>query len=89
MHGDIHTLPQYIFMAWCLVKHRGNSTVTLSEYNSGALHSIAPPHVTTLGKLMGWPPTNSCSYRVQKSAHSSVYRTFSYTSRGTGGGGGR
>jgi hypothetical protein len=24
MRGAIHPLPQYVFMAWCLVKHRDN-----------------------------------------------------------------
>jgi hypothetical protein len=27
MHGAIPPLPQYIFMAWCLVKHRDNFTL--------------------------------------------------------------
>jgi len=26
MHGAIPPLPQYAFMAWCLVKHRDNFT---------------------------------------------------------------
>jgi hypothetical protein len=26
MRGAIPPLPQYVFMAWCLVKHRYNST---------------------------------------------------------------
>jgi hypothetical protein len=26
MSGAILPLPQYVFMAWCLVKHRGNFT---------------------------------------------------------------
>jgi len=29
MRGAIHPLPQYAFMAWCLVKHRDNFTFTL------------------------------------------------------------
>jgi len=28
MSGAIHPLPQYVFMAWCLVKHRDNFTFT-------------------------------------------------------------
>jgi hypothetical protein len=28
MHGAIPPLPQYAFMAWGLVKHRGNFTFT-------------------------------------------------------------
>jgi len=27
MHGAIPSLPQYAFMAWCLVKHRDNFTL--------------------------------------------------------------
>jgi hypothetical protein len=30
MSEDIPLLPQYAFMAWCLVKHRDNFTFTLS-----------------------------------------------------------
>jgi hypothetical protein len=30
MRGAIPPLPQYIFMAWCLVKHRDNFTFNLS-----------------------------------------------------------
>jgi len=29
MRGAIHPLPQYLVMAWCLVKHRDNFTFTL------------------------------------------------------------
>jgi hypothetical protein len=29
MSGAIHPLPQYAFMAWCLVKHRDNFTFYL------------------------------------------------------------
>jgi hypothetical protein len=29
MRGAIPPLPQYAFMAWCLVKHRDNFTFTL------------------------------------------------------------
>jgi len=31
MRGAIPLLPQYVFMAWCLVKHKDNFTFTLSE----------------------------------------------------------
>jgi hypothetical protein len=30
MHGTIPPLLTYVFMAWCLVKHRDNFTFTLS-----------------------------------------------------------
>jgi hypothetical protein len=29
MRGPIPPLPQYVFMAWCLVKHRDNFTLPL------------------------------------------------------------
>jgi hypothetical protein len=32
MRGAIHALPQYVLMAWCLVKHRDNFTFT--PYNT-------------------------------------------------------
>jgi hypothetical protein len=36
MSGDIHPLPQYAFMAWCLVKkHRDNFTFTFTVHNYG------------------------------------------------------
>jgi hypothetical protein len=31
MSGAIHPLPQYAFMAWCLVKHRDNFTFTFTR----------------------------------------------------------
>jgi hypothetical protein len=33
MRGAIHSLPQYAFMAWCLVKHRDNFTFYLYIIN--------------------------------------------------------
>jgi hypothetical protein len=30
MSGAIHSLPQYVFMAWCLVKYRDNFTFTFT-----------------------------------------------------------
>jgi hypothetical protein len=30
MRGAIPPLPQYVFMAWCLVKHRNNFTFTFT-----------------------------------------------------------
>jgi hypothetical protein len=32
MSGAIPPLPQYAFMAWCLVKHRDNFTFTLVRF---------------------------------------------------------
>jgi hypothetical protein len=31
MSGAIHLLPQYAFMAWCLVKHSDNVTLPRSQ----------------------------------------------------------
>jgi len=33
MRGAISPVPQYVFMTWCLVKHRDNFTFTLSYKN--------------------------------------------------------
>jgi hypothetical protein len=33
MSGAIHSLPQYDFMAWCLLKHRDNFTFYLCRIN--------------------------------------------------------
>jgi hypothetical protein len=35
MRGAIPPLPQYVFMAWCLVKHRDNFTLPLSLLKLG------------------------------------------------------
>jgi hypothetical protein len=35
MLGAIPLLPQYVFMAWCLVKHRDNFTFTLHDVIMG------------------------------------------------------
>jgi hypothetical protein len=37
MRGAILPFPQYVFMAWCLVKHRDNFTLPL-------LYSTKSPH---------------------------------------------
>jgi hypothetical protein len=34
MRGAIPPLPQYAFMAWCLVKHRDNFTFTFTTEGS-------------------------------------------------------
>jgi hypothetical protein len=31
MRGAIHSLPQYVFMEWCLVKHRHNYSISISS----------------------------------------------------------
>jgi hypothetical protein len=33
MCGAIHPLLQYVFMAWCLVKHRDNFTFIFNHYS--------------------------------------------------------
>jgi hypothetical protein len=38
MSGAITPLPQYAFMAWCLVKHRDNFTFTLPYLFACLLH---------------------------------------------------
>jgi hypothetical protein len=34
MRGAVPSLPQYVFMAWCLVKHRDNFTSTFTICNA-------------------------------------------------------
>jgi len=34
--------PQYVSMAWCLVKHRDNFTFTLSVMSGGCISYTAP-----------------------------------------------
>jgi hypothetical protein len=33
VYGTISPIPQYVFMAWCLVKHRDNFTFTFFLYS--------------------------------------------------------
>jgi hypothetical protein len=35
MHGAIPPLPEYVFMAWFLVKHRDNFTFTIYGFIDG------------------------------------------------------
>jgi hypothetical protein len=35
MRGAIPPLPQYVFMAWCLVKHRDSFTFTFARDDTG------------------------------------------------------
>jgi hypothetical protein len=37
MRGAIHPLPQFVFMAWCLVKRRDNFTFTFISITNMAL----------------------------------------------------
>jgi hypothetical protein len=41
MYGAIHSLPQYVFMAWCLVKHRDNFTFTRATVPFAKLLRVA------------------------------------------------
>jgi hypothetical protein len=40
MRGAIPPLPQYVFMAWCLVKHRDNFTFTFSPFPQYKRYSL-------------------------------------------------
>jgi len=44
MSGAIHTLPQYTFMAWCLIKAQGQLylylTLTFTDRECEELHSV-------------------------------------------------
>jgi hypothetical protein len=51
MHGAIFLLPQYVSMAWCLVKHRENFAFIRSYVNTSTKHSAlhCSNHVTYEG----------------------------------------
>jgi hypothetical protein len=49
MSGAIPSLPQYVFMAWCLVKHRDNFTFYLDK-----AASIKPG----ISRLLNFVPLN-------------------------------
>jgi len=36
MRGVIHPFSQYVFIAWCLVKHRDNFTFSITDISHGA-----------------------------------------------------
>jgi hypothetical protein len=54
MSGVIHPLPQYAFMAWCLVKHRDSFTFKREKLAGGCrilhneeLHNLyTPPNIS-------------------------------------------
>jgi hypothetical protein len=39
MRGAIPPLPQYVFMAWCLLKHRDNFTFAFTCYSAPLFNS--------------------------------------------------
>jgi hypothetical protein len=53
MRGDIPPLPQYVFMAWCLVKHR-DFTFTLFIYK--LLNNGSSFYLTLEKQLSNCPP---------------------------------
>jgi hypothetical protein len=42
MHGAVPPFPQYVFMAWCLVKHRDNLTCSFTFPNKFMYKFIYP-----------------------------------------------
>jgi hypothetical protein len=58
MHGAIRPLPQYVFMEWCLVKHRGKFTFNFSaDIHLEATHTNATP---TCGiKVVRWKTSST------------------------------
>jgi len=50
MRGVISPLPQYVFMAWCLVKHRGNFTI-YGHHSAGQNIRVANKSLENTGKL--------------------------------------
>jgi hypothetical protein len=63
MNGDIPPLPQYAFMAWCLVKHRDNFTFYLlqkrmiHERKLTFMENFV--HVVFMGTRSIWDPSTS------------------------------
>jgi hypothetical protein len=49
MCGTISPLPQYDFMAWCLVKHRGNFTLGRQTVKTGRWMKVSKDRI--LGDL--------------------------------------
>jgi len=41
MHGPLPPFPQYVFMEWCLVKHRHNFTFLLTTVHFLGLLSVS------------------------------------------------
>jgi hypothetical protein len=62
MRGAIPPLPQYIFMAWCLVKHRDNFTFTLLDGGKGSASRLIR---FTLKERPPWYPLNRRQVRPQ------------------------
>jgi hypothetical protein len=58
MHGAILPLPQYAFMAWCLVKHRDNFYLFLpfTLHDPFKLKSASLEKLRYEGKLNPSPP---------------------------------
>jgi hypothetical protein len=50
MRGAIPLLPQYVFMAWCLVKHRDNFTL---PFTFTLLHGICYSFHNTIRSICG------------------------------------
>jgi hypothetical protein len=49
MRGAIPPLPQYVSMAWCLVKHRDNFTFTFYNYpNTNSAENIGLQKFTAI-----------------------------------------
>jgi hypothetical protein len=51
MRGAIPPLPQYVFMVWCLVKHRDNFTFTFYD-TSGYENKITPIYSQNLTQCL-------------------------------------
>jgi hypothetical protein len=75
MRGAIHPLPQYIFMAWCLVKHRDNFTFTekLKRYKSPGSDQILAELIQAGCNSFHSeiPKLNNSMFGIRKNCHSS------------------
>jgi hypothetical protein len=56
MSGAILTLPQYVFMAWCLVKHRDSFNFYFTIGLSSSSSSSSSSFLGSTAQLRPWPP---------------------------------
>jgi hypothetical protein len=60
MHGAIPPLPQYAFMAWCLVKHWDNFTRMCFGDSAPDYCDFCSVHVYTVESILDCPYSIEC-----------------------------
>jgi hypothetical protein len=58
MSGVIPPLPQYVFMAWCLVKHRGNFTFTITILQHSPENRSNSHRIFLMSEILPFPACN-------------------------------